>query len=376
MSQQLRNSVIVSIDNEIITFPDQQPRIMASLRDQLSEISLNMIYVPIGIVFDELDFNVEWISERRLISGTRSLGYVRITKGSYTIIVRDKEAFFTVNGRPIAYPGGGIAQIVFGRVMVPPKEILECAGYTVGWDNTRVDDVVVGTVSIMSREFRMMDNLVRDTSLPIESDERRNSMVVMGRTLLNEGYEPAFVAGMLGNIMREGSFGQFERDWGGPIQAYLRFVPNYGTEYSNQNITSKNLSTVRNLLLELQSQNWNNGKFGLGCIQWTDIRTLALVDVYLEVTGGSNSINFEQVARAEGLMVSRELRNPPLPDISDYRLIYPNWQSANNSKLSAEDAAYDAGHRLCMNYLIPNDRVTKAVQRGNDAKAIYNVMTS
>jgi hypothetical protein len=171
----------------------------------------------------------------------------------------------------------------------------------------------------------MMDNLAKDRTLSIESATRRDSMVVMGRTLLNEGYEPAFVAGMLGNIMREGSFGEFERDWGGSSQAYLRLVPNYGTEYSGQNITTKNLSTVRNLLLSLQGQNWENGKFGLGCAQWTDVRTLTLVNIYLEVTGGGNSINLERVAQAEGLMVVRELRDVPQPKTSDYRHIYRDW---------------------------------------------------
>ena len=50
----------------------------------------------------------------------------------------------------------------------------------------------------------MMDNIARDRTLPA-SDARREAMVIMGDVLLNAGFEPAFVAGMLANIMSEGN---------------------------------------------------------------------------------------------------------------------------------------------------------------------------
>jgi hypothetical protein len=222
----------------------------------------------------------------------------------------------------------------------------------------------------------MMDKLNRDRTLPVESDERRNAMVRMGRVMASAGYEPAFIAGMLGNVQHEGNVGQFERDWGGTAQAYLRLIPNYGAEYCNQNITSKNLVTVRNLLLNLQGLNWNNGKFGLGCIQWTGERTLHLVNTYLEVTGGNDFITLIQATLAEGLMIIRELGEAPKPGIANYRRIHSGWRAANSSNINSADAAYDAGHRLCMSYLIPTDTSAKAIQRGNAARTIFRIMMS
>jgi hypothetical protein len=166
---------------------------------------------------------------------------------------------------------------------------------------------------------------------------------------------------------------------------YLRYMDDnhdYRVKYSGKFIydAGMSLSVVRNMLLDLQPNSWrcpqtnSRRRFGLGCIQWTAERTFHLVNTYLEITGGNSVINLEQATRAEGLMIVRELKNAPKPTIADYRSIHRNWQTENSGNLNSEDAAYDAGHRLCMRYLIPDQTATKAVERGNHAREIYSAM--
>ena len=61
------------------------------------------------------------------------------------------------------------------------------------------------TVSIQ----KMLDNLKNDTSLGI-SEDKKTAMLKAAERLLNDNYEPEFVAGVLGNIQNEGTPGVFE----------------------------------------------------------------------------------------------------------------------------------------------------------------------
>lgn len=62
---------------------------------------------------------------------------------------------------------------------------------------------------IISAASTMSERILNDTSLGLSADKKR-SLASIAEALLNEGYEQAFIAGVLGNIACEGSFGKFE----------------------------------------------------------------------------------------------------------------------------------------------------------------------
>ena len=201
------------------------------------------------------------------------------------------------------------------------------------------------------------------------------AMIKIGELMFEVGYETAFVAGLLANIYHEGNFGCFESSKyvrnPGAKPGYLRIMDNqynYSNKYSGKCVTEVSLKELKNLCDELEYNNWQKGKFGLGIIQWTGERTGTLVNLYLEEANGNNYINMDQVIIAEGKMVISELNN------NQYRKIYENWKQNNNHNLDSENAAYDAGNKICQKYEIPHDTQNQAIKRGNTAKKIYRIM--
>ena len=228
--------------------------------------------------------------------------------------------------------------------------------------------------------------------LPINDPNRLEAMVIMGQILLNEGYEPPFVAGMLANIMREGSFGQFEGATNNPtdIQWYIRYFVNnhdYFSRFSNQAIYNVNatLSEIYNMATNSPDDNI----FGIGIIQNTNRdRILPLLRLYKEIANGNNSITREQVIQAESYNLIRELRsgehtgggglgwgwpggtnNPYLPSI---------WRERNSNNLHSAEAARSAAELITNSFIRPstydNLGIRRSVTRGNDAVIIYNIM--
>jgi len=204
---------------------------------------------------------------------------------------------------------------------------------------------------------------------------KKKTMSIIGTLLFNKGYEASFVAGILGNIYHEGNIGMFESSAyiknPSAEPQYLKYMDNlysYRTKYSGKCVTEVSMSELSKLMEKLKAKNWNEGKFGLGCVQWTGSRTYSLVQLYLKECGNSNKITLDQATSAEGKMVIQELEG-------SYKKIYTTWKS-NNSNTNSASAAYNAGHDICTKYEIPADYKTKAVTRGNTAKELYNLMTS
>jgi hypothetical protein len=210
----------------------------------------------------------------------------------------------------------------------------------------------------------MIADLDKDTSLGL-SNLKKKTIIGIGRTMLDEGYEPAFVAGMLANIIYEGAAGHFESSVyiSNPQTEpdYFKYMYknyDYRNKYSGKNIyDGMSLSNVNNMLQQIEKAGFNAGStngdrkgFGLGSVQWTFGRTKTLVETYIEVANGSDTITFEQTLHAEGLMISRELSGYYN---KDYSSIYPDWKANNATKLSSSDAAYNAGVMLCKRYERP-----------------------
>ena len=208
---------------------------------------------------------------------------------------------------------------------------------------------------------------------------KKDTLVAMAEVLLDDGYAPAFVAGILGNILVEGDCGRFESsayisnpDAEPDYLVYLDENYDYREKYSYKLIYEGiSLQEVYNMILELgpEGANGRGSCFGLGCLQWTSYeRIKRLVENYIEVAGDADTITLAQVQEAEGMTVSYELNNT-------YRSVYTTWQSENADQNTTE-AAFAAGVIVCVRYGVPVGYNTEEVQntRGALAEAVYNVM--
>lgn len=208
---------------------------------------------------------------------------------------------------------------------------------------------------------------------------KKDTLVAMAEVLLDDGFAPAFVAGILGNIMVEGDCGRFESsayisnpDAEPDYLVYMDENYDYREKYSYKLIYEGiSLQEVYNMILELGpgGANGRGSCFGLGCLQWTSYeRIKRLVENYLSVNGNADSITLAQVQEAEGMTVSYELNNT-------YRSVYTTWQSENADQNTTE-AAFAAGVIVCVRYGVPVGYNTEEVQntRGALAEAVYNVM--
>lgn len=208
---------------------------------------------------------------------------------------------------------------------------------------------------------------------------KKDTLVAMAQVLLDDGFAPAFVAGILGNILVEGDCGRFESsayisnpDAEPDYLVYMDENYDYREKYSYKLIYEGiSLQEVYNMILELgpEGANGRGSCFGLGCLQWTSYeRIKRLVENYIEVAGDADTITLAQVQEAEGMTVSYELNNT-------YRSVYTTWQSENADQNTTE-AAFAAGVIVCVRYGVPVGYNTEEVQntRGALAEAVYNVM--
>lgn len=208
---------------------------------------------------------------------------------------------------------------------------------------------------------------------------KKDTLVAMAQVLLDDGYAPAFVAGILGNILVEGDCGRFESsaytsnpDAKPDYLVYLDENYDYREKYSYKLIYEGiSVKEVYAMILELGpgGANGRGSCFGLGCLQWTSYeRIKRLVENYIEVAGDADTITLAQVQEAEGMTVSYELNNT-------YRSVYTTWQSENADQNTTE-AAFAAGVIVCVRYGVPVGYNTEEVQntRGALAEAVYNVM--
>ena len=208
---------------------------------------------------------------------------------------------------------------------------------------------------------------------------KKDTLAAMAQVLLDDGFAPAFVAGLLGNIIEEGDCGRFESsaylsnpDAEPDYLVYMDENYDYRDKYSYRLIYEGiSLQEVYAMVLELgpEGANGRGSCFGLGCMQWTSYnRIKRLLENYLEAADGADTITLAQVQEAEGITISYELRNT-------HKKVYTDWQTANSEQDTGE-AAYAAGVKVCTSYGIPVGYNTPEVQntRGAMAEAVYNVM--
>ena len=239
-----------------------------------------------------------------------------------------------------------------------------------GMNKPEIDDVKMNSFGAM------LSNIENDKSLGL-SDTKKKTIMGIGNIMLQEGYEPAFVAGMLANIIHEGTAGRFENsNYKTNPSAKPDYLVNmdkefdYTNKYSDKNLQDISLSELGEMLDKLPDD--GDGKkadgtrigFGLGSVQWTFSRTKELFEFYDKVTGDSDTITFDQMIEAEGLMICHELKNTR-------KKAYAEWGN-DIDKADPAQAAYDAGVSICKYYEAP--KVDSSAARGQIARNVYNVM--
>lgn len=226
---------------------------------------------------------------------------------------------------------------------------------------------------------KMLDNLEKDKSLKLTKDQK-NAMLCTAEKLLNDGYDAKFVAGVLANVMHEGTPGKFESSYFETHPEnkpdYLEYMDrdfDYGDKYSGKTITDVGIQEtikLQNAASKKTHTTQKNGKgekivykFGLGMCQFTGSRTSDLLEAYQEFykRTGENNPTKEQCLEIEIDFMIKELKS------ENYKRIYSLWEKGNKT-------AYTAGSMFCKYYERPKDLDVQAIERGNNAKKIYNIM--
>ena len=224
---------------------------------------------------------------------------------------------------------------------------------------------------------------VQSCSTDLIPSDKKTACVTITQAMLNLGYPVSFVAGMLANIVFEGSTGQFEnsnydrnpekkKDYLIYMDTEYNGTNFYLNNYSNRTIMEVGVDSTYNMLCDLKNQSngtWKIGSsrvgFGLGCIQWSFARTLDLVNAYRKINNCSNDITMEQACQGEALLMLKELAPSN---------IVSSWKKNNAAALSSETAAYNAAKVLCESYSVPDNYVTVAITRANRAASIYSAI--
>ena len=247
-----------------------------------------------------------------------------------------------------------------GKLKIPGQE-----------ENT--DSVSISTSASLNPSYNAMIAKIENSN---QFGDKKHALVIIGNLLFNNGYETAFIAGLLANINHEGNFGFFEcsnyKSRPNLKPNYLKLMDSlykYNELYSGKYVHEISLKALKDMCDKLKKDNWQKGKFGLGTIQWTGERTYTLVEHYLRECNNADKISLEQVISAEGKMIINELKS------NSYKSIYDDWKRENQNNLNSENAAFGAASKICKKYEVPTEKEKKAVERGNTAKQIYKIMT-
>lgn len=231
------------------------------------------------------------------------------------------------------------------------------------------DETAAAGVNRQVNQYRMVQNII-DSGI---GAEKTQAISLVAQMLFEEGMEKAFIAGVCGNILCEGRIGMFERDWGGGLQEYLPSRMHgdpykYSSRYGNKLIyNGYSLSKVYKMTKDLYYNfDWHRGRymFGLGCVQWTQKRTMQLMEYYIAEAGGNDTITEEQCIAAEMKFIRHELTETETG-------AYEHW-SAGDHKNKYKHDAERAGYCVARYY----ERCSSSYyfMRAETSLAVYEVM--
>ena len=214
-----------------------------------------------------------------------------------------------------------------------------------------------------------LNNLENSDYFKSLSEDKQFTIYSISSVLLDEGYEPEFVAGVLGNIMAENSVGYFENSnyKTNPYEEpnYLKLMDkkyNYQNLFSNRSICEVGLEKTIVLIGKIDGV---NEQFGLGCVQWTGSRTKTLVEYYQAECGDDMILSRDECATAEGKLLIDELAG-------SHASAYTEWK-ANIVGLDSNEQVYQAA--VCFHdEFVRSDHPETIPDRADFAQAFYCAM--
>jgi len=212
------------------------------------------------------------------------------------------------------------------------------------------------------------DTIIDNLKKNLKYDSYKNEAMIAAATeMIKAKYDPKFIAGVLGNILNEGTPGEFESSnyVTNPKKepSYLVYMDehfDYRNSYSGKSLTTVGIKKAVDLANKAKESGYK-GKFGLGMIQWTEDRTNNLLDEYQDLsTTDKPSIN--ECAEIEASFIVKELQTN-----SRFTGIYDQWKN--------DPTPYNAGFLICYKYEVPKgDLEAISERRGHDAEEVYLLM--
>ena len=118
----------VFIGDKLVEYTDQSPIIIN-----------DRTYIPIRDVFEALEYEVDWNAENKIVEISNDYYNLMLFTKTNTMLTVDSSLAFDYKNleNPV--------QIVNGRTMLPLREILESANYSLGWDAETKSAIVTDT---------------------------------------------------------------------------------------------------------------------------------------------------------------------------------------------------------------------------------------
>lgn len=245
-------------------------------------------------------------------------------------------------------------------------------------------DYISENYDLTEHQYDVLERLYYDTTLGL-SREKKNSMLIIAAEMYKKGMEDTFVAGVLANVEGEGTAGEFQ---GLDYALDGDEDPDgicYANEYSGGNIQVIGLQKTLILSYEVKEV----GEYGIGSAQWTETsRRKALERAYIDALGYPSDENDdnpyddnptweqdhpteEQCIRIEAAFEADELLTYKVNIKGKSTDVYDYWSESKFS--NAQEAAREAAKDVCLYYEVPEDKETKAEERGERAISFYNV---
>jgi len=213
---------------------------------------------------------------------------------------------------------------------------------SIGIPSSDLDKVRISSEQIMKNIEKLLEN---------EGNCRKEGVLAIVERLLDskarlldsndkpsnekENYNLKFIAGVIASITSEGCTGQFENK--NNNKDYLKCLnnENYGSNLHYENYSLKKIFDSNNSIgIEEADKLAKNAKekkcqsvqakFGFGICQWTDDRTLGVLDMYMSFKTGNNNKN--KPSYKECIQIETDYFMHELEDISPYYKIYNNWK--------------------------------------------------
>ncbi len=198
--------------------------------------------------------------------------------------------------------------------------------------------------------------------------DNKDTVIGMGRIMLQEGYDAEFVAGMLGNIESEGSAGHLESSNYSQNKppAYIVELNTHGYEnYSGGNIGTIGVSQLI-AYSDYIHDKCNIGAYGVGCIQWTSWnRHRELLETYQQMNNNYPTVN--ECIKTEATYMLYEIS----PDSKGFSGLMGKVNE-KTAGMEGEQEAYETAVVLCKQYIKPKEDTS--AKRGEMAKKIYRAM--